>query len=119
LSYISVAGFLSTYPFAHIPYFLLTGLWLTVLGFFLCIVSGFLEWRYPTAAGIRVNPQAKPSVGRTPPYGVPANPTARTIKPPAPQRESRDIRGTQNPGPKDTGPAPPASMTSEKRISSE
>lgn len=53
-SYFGLVAYYMTYPFGHIPYTLISGLWLTVIGFLLCMIAGIMEWKYPQVMGPRV-----------------------------------------------------------------
>ncbi len=62
------------------------GLWMIVLGFFLCMLVGFLEWRYPSAAGPGVPKMGLPLRRKEKPaVEVSSEPATEAVTHPAPQ----------------------------------
>jgi hypothetical protein len=106
-SYFGLVAYYMTYPYTHFPYTLITGLWLTVIGFLLCMIAGIMEWRYPNAMGPRIlfgrksdEPAEKvyKKEVRTPSI-IPSNPVPAVAGNPGPKPVSVV---TGNPGPKST-----------------
>ena len=54
LSHLALILMFMSFQFELLPRILLIGMWLTVIGFLLCTIAGFLEWRYPSKAGLQV-----------------------------------------------------------------
>jgi hypothetical protein len=94
-NYIRLAAIYMTYPFGHVPYTLITGLWFTAIGFLLCMIAGMMEWKYPHVMGPRVL-FGKKSVSRVP--------AEKEYKPEVPVRPVKSHNPgttvTGNPGPK-------------------
>jgi hypothetical protein len=118
-SYLELVAYYMSYEYNHFPYTLITGLLLTVMGFLLCMVAGFIEWIYPDALGPQVLFRKKAGGSADKVHG----PEVRTK--PA-QSPNPNVNAAGNPG---TRPAPavrgnphpeePPRNTPEPRLSGE
>lgn len=94
-SYFGLVAYYMTYPFGHVPYTLITGLWLTAIGFLLCMITGIMEWKCPLVMGPRVLFGRK-SVGMVPAEkGYKPEVRTKPVQPPV-----RGVTVTGIPGPK-------------------
>ncbi len=103
-SFFRLAALYMTYPFGHVPYTLISGLWFTAIGFLMCMIAGIMEWKYPQVMGPRVlfgrNSDSKGPVKKE------YKPEVRTQPRQSPVRA---VKVTGNPGPK------PAAVPREKQ----
>jgi hypothetical protein len=95
ISYFRLADYYMTYPSPHIPYTMITGLWLTAIGFLMCAIAGIMEWRYPLAMGPQILFRDRSGTIREEP--AKSNPTPDTLSA-QPQLHRKSVVG--NPGPK-------------------